>query len=89
MSSPAQPPAWRRKRTEKRSEQRARRVGAHAAQLRNEAAADGPKGAAAAEWNILRSTINRLPEAAQDGEWMQLATALKQLSTALAKRHGQ
>ncbi|MGK4586181.1 hypothetical protein [Kitasatospora sp. HPMI-4] len=89
MSSTAQPPAWRRERTEKRSEQRAQRVGAHAARLRSEAAADGPKGAAAAEWNILRSTISRLPEAAQDGEWMQLATALQSLSMALAKRHSK
>lgn len=89
MSSTAQPPAWRRKRTEKRSEQRARRVGAHAAQIRSKAAGGGPKGAAAAEWDVLRSVINRLPEAVQDGEWMQLASALKNLSTNLAKRHSQ
>ncbi|MFJ7250139.1 hypothetical protein ACIQWA_36645 [Kitasatospora sp. NPDC098652] len=89
MSSTAQPPAWRRKRTEKRSEQRARRVGAHAAQLRSEAASGGPSAVAAAEWNILRSVIGRLPEAARDGEWMQIATALQNLSTNLAKRHSK
>ncbi|MGW2545607.1 hypothetical protein ACWC5I_33210 [Kitasatospora sp. NPDC001574] len=89
MSSTGQPPAWRRKRTEKRSDQRARRVGAHAAQLRGEAASGGPKEAAAAEWNILRSVIGRLPEAVRDGEWMQIAAALQSLSTNLAKRHSK
>ena len=89
MSSTAQPPAWRRKRAEKRSEQRARRVGAHAAQLRSEAASGGPKDAAAAEWNILRATVGRLPEAVRDGEWMQITAALQSLSAALAKRHSK
>ncbi|MCU7827325.1 hypothetical protein [Kitasatospora sp. DSM 101779] len=89
MSGTARPPAWRRKQAEKRSEQRARRVGAHVAQLRSEAAAGGPPAAAAAEWNILRSVIGRLPEGARDGEWMQLAAVLRQLSEALAKRHSK
>ncbi|MGW2255501.1 hypothetical protein ACWCXH_35825 [Kitasatospora sp. NPDC001660] len=85
MSGTVQPPAWRRKRTEKRSEQRKRRVEAHVAQLRSEAAAAGrPQDVAAAEWNILRLTINRLPEAAQGGEWMQITTLLRQISAKLA-----
>ncbi|MFD8597480.1 hypothetical protein ACFV1L_21000 [Kitasatospora sp. NPDC059646] len=89
MGDTAQPPAWRRKRTEKRSEERARRVGAHAARLRSEAASGGPSALAAAEWNILRAVVSRLPEAVREGEWMQIATALQSLSANLAKRHGK
>ncbi|MEU3495374.1 hypothetical protein ABZ747_18035 [Kitasatospora cineracea] len=87
MADTAQPPAWRRARAEKRSEQRARRVADHAAKIRSAAAGGGPKEAAAAEWDVLRSVVGRLPEAARDGEWMQLAAALRSLSTSLAKRH--
>ncbi|GAA2121468.1 hypothetical protein GCM10009759_71210 [Kitasatospora saccharophila] len=89
MGDTAQPPAWRRKRTEKRSEERARRAGAHAAKIRSKAAGGGPKEAAAAEWDVLRSVIGRLPEGVRDGEWMQIAAALQSLSTNLAKRHSK
>ncbi|MGW4807172.1 hypothetical protein [Kitasatospora sp. NPDC004272] len=89
MGDTAQPPAWRRKRIEKRSEERARRVGAHAAKIRSKAVGGGAKVAAEAEWDVLRSVIGRLPEAVRDGEWMQLATALQSLSANLAKRHSK
>ncbi|MFD7734320.1 hypothetical protein ACFV6F_28575 [Kitasatospora phosalacinea] len=89
MGDTAQPPAWRRKRTEKRSEERARRVGAHAAKIRSKAVGGGPREAAAAEWDVLRSVVGRLPEAVRDGEWMQLAAVLQSLSANLAKRHAK
>lgn len=86
--SSTQPPAWRRKRTEKRSAMRARRVEIHQAATRTAAAQTGnPAAVAAAEWDILRAVINRLPEAARDGEWAQLAVALKRQSSALEERH--
>ncbi|GAA1109697.1 hypothetical protein [Kitasatospora arboriphila] len=89
MSSTEQPPAWRRKRETKRSEDRARRVGAHAAQLRSRAAAGGPKAVAEAEWDIVRRVIAGLPEGARGGEWAHLAAVLRQLSTRLTAGHNR
>ncbi|GAA1234019.1 hypothetical protein GCM10009665_25370 [Kitasatospora nipponensis] len=87
MSSPAQPPAWRRKRETKRSEESARRVAAHQVRLRSRAVAGGAKASAEAEWDIVRRVIGGLPEAARDGEWAQLAAVLRQLSTRLTVGH--
>jgi hypothetical protein len=82
------PLAWRRKRAEKRATASARRAENHAAKLRAEAAADGsPAAAAAAEWNILRAMINRLPAGVQAGEWAHIEAVLRQASTALTTRH--
>ncbi|MCX5216149.1 hypothetical protein OG689_44245 [Kitasatospora sp. NBC_00240] len=89
LSTPAQPPAWRRKRDSKRSEDSARRVAAHQVRLRSAAAAGGAKAAAEAEWDIVRRVIAGLPEGARDGEWAQLAAVLRQLSTRLTGGHNR
>lgn len=89
MSSPAQPPTWRRKRETKRSDDRAKRMAAHQTRLRSRAAAGGPKAGAEAEWDIVRGVIVGLPESARDGEWAQLAAVLRQLSTRLTVGHNR
>lgn len=91
MEQPSgQPPAWKRKRTEKRRTVSARRVEIHTAGLRSQAAATGRQSeVAAAEFNVLRAAINRLPDTVRDGEFAQLAVVLKQMSTALAARHSK
>jgi hypothetical protein len=89
MSTSTPPPAWRRKKEVKRRTQTEQRRADHAAKIRAEGAAGGPKGAAQAEWDLLRATVGRLPDGVRDGEWMQLAAVLRSLSSRLAERHSK
>ncbi|MFC1428570.1 hypothetical protein ACEZCY_35950 [Streptacidiphilus sp. N1-12] len=87
MSTSTPPPAWRRKREVKRRTVAQQRRADHAAKIRAKGAESGPKGSAQAEWDLLRATIGRLPDAVRDGEWMQITQALRTLSTRLEERH--
>jgi hypothetical protein len=79
--------AWRRRRTEKRSEARAKRTAAHELEVRRMGAARGAKGLAEAEWNIFRAKIADLPEPVREERWRRLATLLRQVSDTLPSRH--
>lgn len=84
MGTNGQQPTWNRKKTEKRSEVRARRVADHRTRLRNEGAARGMVGLADAEWNILRSVVAGLPPERREETWSQTAEILRRLSERIA-----
>ncbi|MEU5838599.1 hypothetical protein ABZ820_33705 [Streptomyces diacarni] len=86
MTSP--PPAWRRKRAQKRREMSAQRSAAHRAELRRtEIARRGPQGGAEAEFDILRAVIKKAPLAEREAEWTAAADALRRLAEDVSARH--